>query len=228
MTTACEIADLQMQVPDGQGGQRIILDVSKLHISQGSFTAIAGASGSGKTTLLHCLTGILRPTTGSIRMQDAQLDALNETDCDTWRRTSVGLMFQDFQLVPEMTALENVLLPTHFASSAIAPDHARALLNSYGIAQHNVPVSAMSRGEQQRVAFARALLFNPPFIVADEPTASLDRVNAGSVIAALQDCARSRQTVVVATHDANILAVANHVIMLEHGHVAGLPKDVAA
>lgn len=227
MSQACYICNLQMLVSDGRGGQRIILDVPRLDIAQGSFIAIAGASGSGKTTLLHCFTGIHRSTAGSVRMQGAQLDAFGESECDAWRRTHVGLIFQDFQLVSEMTALENVLLPTHFARNTVETNRASALMNSYGITEQHVPVTLMSRGEQQRVAFARALLFNPPFIIADEPTASLDRDNAISVIEALKLCATSGQTVIVATHDADILAIADRVITLAHGRIVE-PHKVAA
>jgi putative ABC transport system ATP-binding protein len=133
----------------------------------------------------------------------------------------VGLMFQDFRLVSEMTALQNVLLPAQFARSNFAPDRAKSLLTHHGIVQHHVAVTRMSRGEQQRVALARALLFNPPFIIADEPTASLDRSTARGVITALQHCASSGQTVIVASHDADILAAASRVIMLDHGCVVG-------
>jgi putative ABC transport system ATP-binding protein len=227
MMTACEISNLQMHVPNGVGGRRSILDVPELAIAQGQLTAIAGASGSGKTTLLHCLTGIHRPSTGSIQIQGKQLETLSETECDAWRLTHVGLVFQDFKLVSEMTALENVLLPTHFARSAIAPGRADALLASYGIAQHNLRVDRMSRGEQQRVACARALLFNPPLIIADEPTASLDSESARNIITALKNCTRTGQTVIVATHDTKLLAAADFAVTLEHGRVVRPQKKLA-
>jgi putative ABC transport system ATP-binding protein len=224
----CEISELRVQVPNGNGGQRVILDIPNIKFTQGSFIAIAGASGSGKTTLLHCLSGICRPAGGKIRMKDVRLESLKESECDTWRRTQVGLMFQDFQLVPELTALENVLLPTQFARCAIEPDRASALLALHGVVQHQAPVNLMSRGEQQRVALVRALLFNPPFIIADEPTASLDRGNASSVITALQNCASSGQTVIVASHDAEILSAARRVIVLDHGCIVRQRGDKAA
>lgn len=218
---ACVISNLQMQVPDGNGGRRLILDMPELQIARAGITAISGASGSGKTTLLHCLTGIHQPTSGGIRMHETQINALGEANRDTWRRTQVGLVFQDFQLVPEMTALQNVLLPTHFARTSLPSDRASALLENFGITQPNIAVKNMSRGEQQRVAFARALLFSPPFLVADEPTASLDHDNSKQIIEALQRCAANGQVVIVSSHDPNLLEVAGTVVKLAHGRAVG-------
>jgi putative ABC transport system ATP-binding protein len=194
----------------------------------GSLWGCRGPSGSGKTTLLHTLAGLLRPTAGTVRWGDTVVSQLAETARDRWRHATVGIVFQDFHLIPELSALENVLLPGRFRRpSIVAPMRERAalLLRQTGIGVHGRRAGLLSRGEQQRVALARALLLQPRLILADEPTASLDAAAGTAVADLLLDAARtSGATLIAVSHDPTLLARLDHVLTLE----AGQPVVVAA
>lgn len=182
----------------------LALDVPSLDIGRGEMVALGGPSGSGKTTLLHLAAGLMPPGTGEIRFDGEPFLRLPESRRDAWRRHTIGLVFQDFHLFPEMDALGNILLPTTFGG-ARGEDwrhRARQLGEKLGIADLARPVGLLSRGEQQRVAVIRALLQRPRLLLADEPTASLDAGNAAAVGAALVDEARDLgATLICATHD---------------------------
>src|SRR5262249_28877733 len=177
----------------------------RLSLAAGARVGIAGPSGSGKTSLLYVLTGIERPAGGQVSWAGLDIVCLDEPARDRWRRATVGFVFQDFHLLPGMSALDNVLVPATF-SYARTPrslaDRARGLLARVGFERITARVETLSRGEQQRVAFARALLFAPPIVVADEPTASLDPDSAalvGELLLTL--CVETSSTLVVVSHD---------------------------
>jgi putative ABC transport system ATP-binding protein len=166
--------------------------------------ALCGPSGSGKTTLLNILAGLQRPQRGTIRWSAIELTAINQRALDRWRYETVGLIFQEFHLFPTLSALENVLLPLNFARWSVPPTLKRRaldLLERVGVRAHG-ELRMLSRGEMQRVAMARALVLCPAIVLADEPTASLDR-ETGQLIADLLRtlCRESGATLIVATHD---------------------------
>ena len=202
-------------------GPHLVLDIAALTAVPGSFTVLSGASGSGKSSLLYLLSGLMPPTTGTIAWADTELSALPEARRDRWRRQHAGFVFQDFHLVEEMTPLDNVLLPAWFGnwSAATQAARARSLLDELAVPQNRTHTSRLSRGEQQRVAIARALLGNPAVIFADEPTASLDRAAGAQVIAVLARLTSEGRTVIAASHDPNLRAIATAEIVLDHGHV---------
>lgn len=186
---------------------RKILDVRQFRVDGGSQLAICGPSGSGKTTLLHILAGLERPRRGIVRWGEVEVTALPERATDRWRRETVGLVFQQFHLFPGLTALENVVLPLRFDRWSIEPalrTRALKLLERVGVRPDD-DVTVLSRGEQQRVAVARALLRKPAIVLADEPTASLDRDTANVVADLLSSlCRGANATLVVTTHDPSL------------------------
>ena len=187
----------------------------------GRLAVILGPSGSGKTTLLHCLSGILIPTGGSVRFGDTAVNSLHERARDAWRRHHCGLVFQDFRLIDELDAVGNVLLPARFGQFRLPSDlstRAMGLLDRFGVPRRSGPAARLSRGERQRVALARALLLDPPIIIADEPTASLDRANAEMIAAELHRLARAEGKIIVcATHDDRVGARADDTLTLQAG-----------
>ncbi len=203
-----------------RGEAQRIVDIDALAIEPGARIGLAGPSGSGKTSLLHVFAGLLRPEAGKVVWNGTDIATLGEVARDAWRRANVGMVFQDFLLVPELSALENVLLPCSFGG-APAGDHraaAIALLAETGIITPARNVAALSRGEQQRVAIARALLFAPKLILADEPTASLDAATAGSITDLLvQRATAGGAMLVVVSHDQTLLAQMDKVYQLDRG-----------
>lgn len=194
-----------------------------LSIGEGEHVAIIGKSGSGKSTLLNMLTGIDRPSSGRIVVREAQVQELKEGPLALWRGKNIGIVFQFFQLIPTMTVLENLLLPMEFVRTIPKRerrDRARALLEQVGVAsQANKLPGALSGGEQQRAALARALANDPGLIVADEPTGNLDSRNAEKVSTLLADLARAGKTVVVVTHEKQPAADFGRVLSLEDGRI---------
>lgn len=186
---------------------RVILDFREFRVDGGAQVAICGASGSGKTTLLHLFAGIERPLSGVIRWGGVEVTGLSERAADLWRRETVGLVFQQFHLFPGLSALENVLLPLRFDRWSIDPalrSRAEMLLARVGVRPRS-DAATLSRGELQRVAIARALLRKPAIVLADEPTASLDRATASAVADLLSSMCRSvNATLIVATHDPSL------------------------
>ena len=191
------------------------LDAFSAHVSDGSLAVLLGPSGCGKTTLLSCLAGILTPTAGSIRYGERELTSLSGSQLAAYRRHDVGVVFQAFNLVASLDALENVMAPLRAAGvgASEARDRAEQLLTSVGLSDrlHHKP-SEMSGGQQQRVSLARALAQDPPLIIADEPTASLDYVQVEGVLRLLRELAAPGRVVVVATHDDRLLPLADEII----------------
>jgi len=204
------------------GPFRALADVD-LDLPAGCFVAVVGASGSGKTTLLHLLAGLDRPTAGEVTVAGTRLDALDEGRLAAWRGRTVGVVFQFFQLLPTLTVLENVMLPMDLCGTgtpAEARVRARALLAEVGIAdQADKLPAALSGGQQQRAAIARALVNDPPLIVADEPTGNLDSRTAASVLVLLRALAAGGKTVVMVTHERQPAALVDRVVTLADGRV---------
>ena len=193
------------------------LDGFGFEVPDGSLTILLGPSGSGKTTLLSCLAGILTPTSGSIRLGDREVAGLSGAELTSYRRADVGVVFQAFNLVPSLTATENVAVPLLAAgvSRKSARSRAEDLLRSVDLAERlgHRPAS-LSGGQQQRVAIARALVHDPSLILADEPTAHLDYVQVEGILRLVRDLASPGRSVVVSTHDERMLPLADQVIEL--------------
>ncbi len=196
------------------------LDGLDLEIPANSFTTIMGPSGSGKSTLLYILGGLDRPTGGSVKVGGVGLEKMDENDLAIYRRNKVGFVFQSFNLVTSMTALENVAFPMRFMGTPgrKRQELAQKLLAQVGLEKraHHRPTE-LSGGQQQRVAIARALVNNPSLILADEPTGNLDTSSGMSIMQLLSELHNSGRTVLVVTHDPRMLRFATHVVYLLDG-----------
>ena len=195
-----------------------------LDIGHGEFVALRGASGAGKSTLLHLLGGLDRPDSGRIRFEGVPIESMGWSDLARFRNRRVGVIFQAYHLVSDLTALENVALPARMArrSPSEARARAEALLQRVGLAgrMHHRP-SQMSGGEQQRVAIARSLVNGPRLLLADEPTGNLDSHTGDEVMGLLLGLREEHgMTLVVATHDAHVAARAHREVRIEDGIVA--------
>ena len=197
------------------------LDRVSLEIRSGEWVAVMGPSGSGKTTLLNLLGGLDAPQEGRVVVGDLDLTRLSRPDLIRYRRERVGLVFQQFHLIPYLNALENVMLAQYLHSLADEGEAARALEEvGLGRRLRHLP-SALSGGEKQRVCIARALINRPSLILADEPTGSLDEENERAVLGLFQAMHDRGQTIVMVTHDLTVGRRADRQIQLEHGRVAG-------
>ncbi|MBA3368270.1 MAG: ABC transporter ATP-binding protein [Geodermatophilaceae bacterium] len=219
---AIQVSDVTKAYPLAAGEFVAVKDLS-LDIEQGEFVAIVGRSGSGKTTLLNLLAGIDRPTSGTVRVADADLGSLSESGLAAWRGQSVGLVFQFFQLLPTLTVIENVMLPMDFAKKipiAQRRDRAQQLLDRMGVGtQANKVPATLSGGQQQRAAIARALANDPPILLADEPTGNLDSTTADAVLELFADLNADGQTIVVVTHERDIRSIVGREVTLVDGRV---------
>ena len=196
------------------------LDGLDLDIESHTFTVVMGPSGSGKSTLLYLLGGLDRATSGEITVDGARLDEMDENALALFRRRTMGFVFQSFNLIPSMTALENVAFPMQFAgiTSAQRNQQAKNLLGQVGLdnrAEHRP--TELSGGQQQRVAIARALVNNPSLVLADEPTGNLDTSSGATVMQLLSDLHNAGRTVLVVTHDPRMTRFATHKIFLLDG-----------
>jgi putative ABC transport system ATP-binding protein len=202
-----EITDLTVEYTSGGYAVRP-LDGFGARVESGELVLLLGASGCGKTTLLSALAAILTPTSGSIRLGDSEVVGLRGAALTRYRRETVGIVFQAFNLVPSLTALENVMLPMDFLGKRplnTRRAHALELLTRVGVADEaNRLPAGLSGGQQQRVAIARALANDPPVLIADEPTGNLDSETAEAVVALLDLLTDAGTTVLVATHDHEI------------------------
>ena len=222
--TATPLVQLQQvsKAYDMGEAQLVALYPTSLRIDAGEFVAIVGPSGSGKSTLLNLITGIDKPSQGRVLVGEVVISALSEDQLARWRGHNVGLVFQFFQLLPTLTAIENVMLPMHFRGTygGERPARALALLQQVGMAARaNHLPSELSGGEQQRVAIARALANDPPLLLADEPTGNLDTATSQQIIALLAALHEQGKTVVLVTHEPELAAVARRVIRLQDGQV---------
>ena len=209
----------------GSNGKFTALDNIELKLGKGEFVAIVGKSGSGKSTLLNMLTGIDHPDSGTAIINGTRVHTLSESRLATWRGANVGIVFQFFQLIPTLSILENILLAMDFVDVIPKPERtprARRLLALVGIESHadKLP-SALSGGEQQRAAIARALANDPPILVADEPTGNLDSKNADAILALFRQFAEEGKTVIVVTHEDVSASGYDRIITLRDGELIG-------
>ena len=214
------------------GRQKVAaLDGVDIDIPEGSLTVIMGPSGSGKSTLLYLLGGLDRPTSGSIEVAGEALEKMDENSLAVYRRQKVGFIFQSFNLVPSMTALDNVAFPLRFTGVAGGErkERSRGLLKQVGLdnRSHHRPTE-LSGGQQQRVAVARALVNRPAMILADEPTGNLDTTSGLGIMRLLSELHRSGKTVLVVTHDPRMLHYATNRIYLLDGKVVAEQEYQAA
>lgn len=192
-----------------------------LDVAEGNFLAIMGASGSGKSTLLHLMAGLAKADSGRVVIRDQNLANMNDRELTLFRRRHIGLVFQAFNLIPTLTARENIALPLLLdgKSEAETAPKVKELLTSLGLADRAAHrPDAMSGGEQQRVAIGRALVTNPAVILADEPTGNLDSTNSRSVCELLRDLSTiHNKTIVMVTHEPTVAAYAQEVAVIKDG-----------
>ncbi len=202
-------------------GEFLALKEIDLKVEPGEFVAIVGKSGSGKTTLINMITGLDRPTSGNIQVGGAVVQNLSENQLAGWRGRTIGVVFQFFQLLPTLTALENVMLPMDFCNTpgmGVRKDRAMELLALMEIEQHaNKLPAKLSGGQQQRVAIARALATDPPILAADEPTGNLDSKTAASVFALFERMTGLGKTVLMVTHDPDLARRAGRQLHIADG-----------
>lgn len=213
-----EVSNLTRSIRNGRRTVEILKGID-FNVGHGEFVAIMGSSGSGKSTLLGLLAGLDTPTTGDVRIAGESISYLPEDRLAQVRGKKIGFVFQSYQLIPTLTALENVLLPYELNLGSDGLARAKELLSSVGLEARmdHYPIQ-LSGGEQQRVAIARAFVLRPPVVLADEPTGNLDSANGTHVLDLLLEMNRtSNTTLVMVTHDPNIAALAGRRILLKDG-----------
>jgi putative ABC transport system ATP-binding protein len=212
--------DLSRRYGEGDTAVDALRGVS-VSVIEGELTAIMGPSGSGKSTLMHLLAGLDRPTAGEVWIDGTPLGSLGDTGLTKLRRRHVGFIFQFFNLLPMLTAEENILLPLTIAGERPDPAWCGELIAAVGLADRlRHRPAELSGGQQQRVAIARALVSRPTVVFADEPTGNLDSGTSGEILALLRDSVSSYgQTTVMVTHDANAAAIADRILFLADGQV---------
>jgi len=190
-----------------------------LDVGQGRLTAVMGPSGSGKSTLMHILAGLDKPTAGTVSVSGTEITTLKDSDLTKLRRRHIGFVFQFFNLLPMLTAEENIMLPLSIAGAKPEPDFFRGLIDKVGLGdrlQHRP--SELSGGQQQRVAIARALVSRPTVLFADEPTGNLDSATGTEILALMRDSVDTYgQTTVMVTHEARAAAIADRILFLADG-----------
>ncbi|HEV2375506.1 MAG TPA: ABC transporter ATP-binding protein [Streptosporangiaceae bacterium] len=200
------------------------VDSISMHIAPGEAVAVMGPSGSGKSTLLNLIAGLDRPTSGTVTVAGERIDGLSETGVARFRRRHIGMVFQFFNLLDDLTVLDNILLPAQLAGVSRAKARARAdeLLQALRIGRHRHAYPArLSGGERQRVAIARALVNRPAMLLADEPTGALDSANGEEIGQLLLDLNRSGQTLVLVTHNPALAArYASRTVQVADGRIA--------
>ncbi|MBL8513366.1 MAG: ABC transporter ATP-binding protein [Betaproteobacteria bacterium] len=216
-----EVNHLFKRVPTADGTLTIV-DDAHFSVAHGETVAVVGASGSGKSTLLGLMAGLDTPTEGSVRIDGEDLFALDEDGRASLRGRLVGFVFQSFQLLPSLTALENVMLPLELAGKSDAEERAKKILDRVGLgARLNHTPRQLSGGEQQRVAIARAFVTEPKLLFADEPTGNLDARTGRAMIELLFDLNRERgTTLVLVTHDTGLAAKCARRLTIDTGRVA--------
>jgi putative ABC transport system ATP-binding protein len=206
----------------GQGETAVhALDDVSISFTRGQYSSIMGPSGSGKSTLMHCLAGLDRPTSGSVTIDDIELTTLDDKRLTDLRREKIGFIFQAFNLLPVLTAEENVTLPLTIAGRDIDTSWVDKLIETVGLTDRRKHrPSEMSGGQQQRVAIARALVSRPAVVFADEPTGNLDSKSSTEVLRLLRNAVDEfGQTVVMVTHDAEAASVGDRLVVLRDGRI---------
>jgi putative ABC transport system ATP-binding protein len=218
---ALEASDVRKSLPLGRERIDILKGIS-LRIERGEFIAIMGPSGSGKSTLLGIIAGLDSPTSGRVQVDSVDITKMSESKLATVRNAKIGMVFQAFNLIPTLTAQENVEVPLYVGKHAGRPsERAKELLTLVGLGHRlgNKP-NQLSGGEQQRVAVARALATNPAIVIMDEPTGNLDRANSENVLRMIRDLRQATGTTfVIATHDPSVAAAADRAIALVDGQI---------
>jgi putative ABC transport system ATP-binding protein len=204
-------------------------------VAKGALTAVMGPSGSGKSTLMHILAGLDKPTSGDVWIADTKIADLNDSQLTKLRREHIGFIFQFFNLLPMLTAKENIVLPLSIAGEKPAPGWFEELSAEVGLSDRlSHRPSELSGGQQQRVAIARALISKPTVMFADEPTGNLDSTTSGEILALLRNSVDTHhQTTVMVTHDANAAAIADRVLFLADGQIEmdlgpSTPREILA
>ncbi|MGK5673279.1 ABC transporter ATP-binding protein [Micromonospora sp. URMC 106] len=207
----------------GPAGQVVALAGVTASFAAATFTAVMGPSGSGKTTFLQCASGLDRPTAGTVFVDGREFPYGSEAAATRFRRTRIGFVFQQYNLLPTLTALQNVMLPMRLAGRPVQRRQCLALLDQVGLGGHaDRRPSELSGGQQQRVAIARALASRPSIVFADEPTGALDSASASAVLALLRRAVDDHgQTVVMVTHDPIAAGFADSVVFLADGRIVG-------
>jgi putative ABC transport system ATP-binding protein len=206
----------------GQGDTAVdALRGVSLAVTAGELTAVMGASGSGKSTLMHLLAGLDRPTRGEVWIGGTELGRLGDTELTKLRRRHIGFIFQFFNLLPMLTAEENILLPLSLAGRKPDPEWSAQLIGDVGLsARRKHRPAELSGGQQQRVAIARALVSKPTVVFADEPTGNLDSATSGEILELLRRAVASYgQTTVMVTHDPQAAAIADRILFLDDGRI---------
>jgi putative ABC transport system ATP-binding protein len=218
--------DVVRRYGDGDTAVDALRGVS-VEIARGRLTAVMGPSGSGKSTLMHILAGLDKPTSGEVAVAGIEIGELDDTALTTLRRDHIGFIFQFFNLLPMLTAAENIALPVKLAGGKPDADWLAELIDTVGLADRLTHRPAeLSGGQQQRVAVARALVSRPTVMFADEPTGNLDSTTSGEILALLRDSVDTLgQTTVMVTHDAHAAAIADRVLFLADGEIV---RDIGA
>ena len=218
-----EVKELTKKYGEGES-EVIALDHVSFSVERGEFVAIIGASGSGKSTLMNMIGGIDYPTSGSIIIDGNEIQAMSEDELAIFRRRNLGIVYQFYNLIPNLTALENVELALQICKN---PLDAKTVLEDVGLGErlNNFPAQ-LSGGEQQRVSIARALAKNPKLLLCDEPTGALDYNTGKAILKLLQDtCRKKGMTVIVITHNSAIAPMADRVIHIKNGKVSGMEMN---
>lgn len=213
--------DIVKQYVDGDGTEVRVLDGLSLDVADGDFVAVVGPSGSGKSTLLHLLGGLDVHYQGDVEVAGVKLSGLKDKELARFRNQHVGFVFQSFHLIPNLSAVENVLMPSHFgAASPEARKRAEALLDRVGLLakKDRTPVR-LSGGERQRVAIARALFTGPRLLLCDEPTGNLDAATGAGVISLFEELHREGLTLLAVTHEERMSSAARRVLRLKEGRL---------
>ncbi len=228
-STAARALGVSKLYGEGDAAVRALDDVS-VSMQAGQFTAIMGPSGSGKSTLLHVMAGLDRPTTGEIYLGDTEITSLNDRKLTLLRRDQIGFIFQSFNLLPTLTAAENIELPLRIAGRKPDTLWIRSVVETVGLGDRlRHKPSELSGGQQQRVAAARALASRPRVVFADEPTGALDSRSGAELLGFLQDAVRTMgQTVVMVTHDPVAAGYADRVLFLADGRIVDEMSDPGA
>ncbi len=206
----------------GAGESQVVaLNHVDLSVEKGEFVAIVGASGSGKSTLLHILGSVDQPTAGRVMIEGTDISHLNRTEAAVFRRRKVGLIYQFYNLIPTVTIRKNILMPLLLDRKKPNQEYLEQIVNSLGIADKlDFFPSQLSGGQQQRAAIARALIYRPALLLADEPTGNLDRKNSGEIVDMLKLSNRNlNQTILLITHDEKVALEADRILTIEDGKI---------
>jgi putative ABC transport system ATP-binding protein len=227
--SAARAANVSKSYGDGDAAVHALDDVS-VSLAAGEFTAIMGPSGSGKSTLLHVLAGLDRPTSGEIYVGDTEITSLKDKALTLLRRDQIGFIFQSFNLLPTLTAAENIVLPIKIAGRKPDAFWVQSIVETVGLSERlSHRPSQLSGGQQQRVAAARALASRPQIVFADEPTGALDSRSGAELLGFLRTAVKELgQTVVMVTHDASAAAYADRVLFLADGKIVDEMREPTA